>query len=120
MTGLWQCTGLAAGRAVGLAVALALVGCGGTGYVPPVIDIALIGFNDFHGNLEPPKQSIRVTDANTTVALPAGGVAYMASAITALKARTPHHAVVSAGDLVSASPMLSSLFLDEPTVEVMN
>lgn len=104
-------------------LALALAGCGGTGTssAPPVIDIALIGFNDFHGNLEPPKQSIRVTNASGgSTALPAGGVAYMASAITALKARTPHHAVVSAGDLVSASPMVSSLFLDEPTVEVMN
>ena len=104
----------------GMAAVLALVGCGGSSNVPPVIDIALIGFNDFHGNLEPPKQSIRVADVSGAVALPAGGVAYMASAITALKARTPHHAVVSAGDLVSASPMLSSLFLDEPTVEVMN
>ena len=105
------------------ALALLLAGCGGTGTssAPPVIDIALIGFNDFHGNLEPPKQSIRVQDASgTSTALPAGGVAYMASAIAALKERTPHHAVVSAGDLVSASPMLSSLFLDEPTVEVMN
>lgn len=104
-------------------LALALAGCGGTGTssAPPVIDIALIGFNDFHGNLEPPKQSIRVQDVSgTSTALPAGGVAYMASAIAALKERTPHHAVVSAGDLVSASPMLSSLFLDEPTVEVMN
>ncbi len=105
------------------ALALLLAGCGGTGTssAPPVIDIALIGFNDFHGNLEPPKQSIRVQDASgTSTALPAGGVAYMASAIAALKERTPHHAVVSAGDLVSASPMVSSLFLDEPTVEVMN
>ena len=104
----------------GVVLASALVGCGGTSNQQPVIDIALIGFNDFHGNLEPPRQTIRVTDANITAALPAGGVAHMASAITALKARTPHHAVVSAGDLVGASPMLSSLFLDEPTVEVMN
>ena len=104
-------------------LALGVAGCGGTSpaSASPVIDIALIGFNDFHGNLEPPKQSIRVTDASaSSAALPAGGVAYMASAMAALKARTPHHAVVSAGDLVSASPMLSALFLDEPTVEVMN
>ncbi len=116
MSALWRTSSGVAG-----VLALLLAGCGGTGTsAPPVIDIALIGFNDFHGNLEPPKQSIRVQDANGTVALPAGGVAYMASAIASLKARTPHHAVVSAGDLVSASPMLSSLFLDEPTVEVMN
>lgn len=28
--------------------------------------------------------------------------------------------MVSAGDLISASPLTSSLFLDEPTIEVMN
>ena len=117
MSTVWQRAGLVS---LGGALAFALAGCGGIS-APPTIDIALIGFNDFHGNLEPPKQSIRVVDASgTTTTLPAGGVAYMASAIAALKARTPHHAVVSAGDLVSASPMLSSLFLDEPTVEVMN
>lgn len=34
------------------ALALLLAGCGGTvTSAPPVIDIALIGFNDFHGNL---------------------------------------------------------------------
>lgn len=116
MSAVWQCAGLAGWVS---ALALALGGCGGTS-APPTIDIALIGFNDFHGNLEPPQQSVRVADASGTATLPAGGVAYMASAIATLKARTPHHAVVSAGDLVSASPMLSSLFLDEPTVEVMN
>ena len=84
------------------------------------MDIALIGFNDFHGHLEPPLQTIRVPGPSGAVALPAGGAAYFASAIASLKARTPHHAVVSAGDLVGASPMVSSLFLDEPTVEAMN
>lgn len=123
MSALRHRAGWAAVAGAAGAVTLALAGCGGNNPVnpPPVMDIALIGFNDFHGNLEPPKQSIRVTDASgSSTPLPAGGVAYMASAIAALKERTPHHAVVSAGDLVSASPMLSSLFLDEPTVEVMN
>lgn len=108
-------------RRTALVGALALVGCGGMG-APQHIDIALIGFNDLHGNLEPPRQSITVPGAQPTerVALPAGGVAHLAGAIATLKARTPHHAVVSAGDLVGASPMVSSLFLDEPTIEAMN
>ena len=116
MSALWCRTGLVG--AMGVLVG-ALAGCGGTS-APPTLDIALIGFNDFHGHLEAPQQSIRVVGANGPVALPAGGAASMASAIAVLKARTPHHAVVSAGDLVGASPMLSSLFLDEPTGEVMN
>ncbi len=105
---------------LGWGLALGLAGCGGTTAPPQVIDIALIGFNDFHGHLEAPQQSLRVPGPGGTVALQAGGVATLASAIATLKARTPHHAVVSAGDLVGASPMVSSLFLDEPTVEAMN
>lgn len=86
------------------------------------MDITLIGFNDLHGNLEPPRLSIRAPGAPGTapVAVPAGGAAYLASAIATLKARSPHHAVVSAGDMVGASPLVSALFLDEPTIEVAN
>ena len=44
-------------RAVaGLALAAALVACGGTGEVarPRTMDITVLGFNDLHGNLAPP------------------------------------------------------------------
>lgn len=87
----------------------------------PVMDIALIGFNDFHGNLEPPRLAVPVPAQDGGQALvPAGGAAYFASAMASVKARHPHHAVVSAGDMVSASPLVSALFLDESTVEAFN
>jgi len=89
--------------------------------VPASLDIKLIAFNDLHGNLEPPKTSIVApSSSGGTVAVPAGGAAYMASAIASLKARNPHHAVVSAGDMIGASPLVSALFLDEPTIEAVN
>jgi 5'-nucleotidase len=44
----------------------------------------------------------------------------MASAIKHLKRLNPNHAVVSAGDMIGASPLVSALFLDEPTIEVFN
>lgn len=89
--------------------------------VPASMSIKLIAFNDLHGNLEPPKTSITApSSAGGTVAVPAGGAAYMASAIASLKARNPHHAVVSAGDMIGASPLVSALFLDEPTIEAVN
>ncbi|MBV7541704.1 bifunctional UDP-sugar hydrolase/5'-nucleotidase [Acidovorax sp. sic0104] len=102
-----------------------LAGCGTAGHaarepMPDHIDITLIGFNDLHGNLEPPRMAHTVQTAAGPVAVPAGGMAYFASAIAALKARNPHHAVVSAGDMVGASPLVSSLFLDEPTIEAVN
>lgn len=87
---------------------------------PQHIDITLIGFNDLHGNLEPPRMAHTIPTPAGPVAVPAGGMAYFASAMAALKARGPHYAVVSAGDMVGASPLLSSLFLDEPTIEAVN
>lgn len=100
---------------------LALAGCASVTTAPtPPLEIALLAFNDLHGHLEPPRQSISLPGAQGPLVLPAGGMAYLASTLQALKARTPHHAVVSAGDLVGASPMLSALFLDEPTIEALN
>jgi 5'-nucleotidase len=89
--------------------------------VPDSVNIKLIAFNDLHGNLEPPRTSIMApSTTGGTVAVPAGGAAYMASAIASLKAKNPHHAVVSAGDMIGASPLVSALFLDEPTIEAVN
>ena len=115
----------AAALAAAGALASLLAGCSAAGpapreAVPEHIDIALIGFNDLHGNLEPPRMAHTVPTAAGPVAVPAGGMAYFASAIAALRARNPHHAVVSAGDMVGASPLVSSLFLDEPTIEAVN
>ena len=89
--------------------------------LPPTVQIKLIGFNDFHGHLEPPRTAVTAPGTGTsTVAVPAGGVAYLASAIDALRARNPHHAVLSAGDMIGATPLVSALFLDEPTIEAFN
>ncbi|KQO25732.1 bifunctional UDP-sugar hydrolase/5'-nucleotidase [Acidovorax sp. Leaf78] len=114
----------AAWAAAGAAGAL-LAGCGTVApppgqAVPDHIDITLIGFNDLHGNMEPPRMAHTVQTASGPVEVPAGGMAYFASAMASLKSRNPHHAVVSAGDMVGASPLVSSLFLDEPTIEAVN
>ena len=52
--------------------------------------------------------------------LRAGGAAHLATLIARLRAEQPRHVVVSSGDLVGASPLVSGLFHDEPTIEVMN
>jgi 5'-nucleotidase len=86
------------------------------------VDVKIIAFNDFHGHLEPPKLSIAAPAGNGTsnIAVPAGGAAYMAGAIKHLKTLNPNHAVVSAGDMIGGTPLVSALFLDEPTIEVFN
>lgn len=89
--------------------------------VPGTMDVKLIAFNDLHGNLEPPKLSISApAKGGGTVPVPAGGAAYLASAIASLKAKNPNNAVVSAGDMIGASPLVSALFLDESTIEAVN
>ena len=83
---------------------------------PPVpVNVQLLGINDFHGNLLPPSGSSGLV--GTT---PAGGVEYLATHIKTLEATNPNTLVLSAGDLIGASPLLSALFHDEPTIEAMN
>lgn len=95
---------------------------GGSAPAPAApVDVKIIAINDFHGNLEPPKLAISATDpSGAPIRVPAGGAAWLASAIATLKAQNPHHAVVSAGDMIGASPLTSALFLDEPTIYAMN
>jgi 5'-nucleotidase len=85
------------------------------------VTVGIIAINDFHGNIEPPRAPVAAPDGRGgTIELQAGGAAWLASAIDRLRTKYEYHAVVSAGDLISGSPIASSLFLDEPTIGVMN
>jgi 5'-nucleotidase len=86
----------------------------------PTTDVRLITFNDFHGNLEPPSGSSgRVTlPGGTTV--DAGGAAFLSTHVKQLQAEVKNSIVLSAGDNVGASPVISALFHDEPTIEFLN
>jgi 5'-nucleotidase len=79
------------------------------------LEVQILAINDFHGNLAPPAGSSgRVGSTN------AGGIEYLATHIADLRAQNPNTAVVSAGDMIGASPLLSALFHDEPTIEAFN
>ena len=85
------------------------------------VTVGIIAINDFHGSLEPPRQSVPAPDGmGGTVRVPAGGAAYLASAIDSIRGKYPYHLTVSAGDLISASQLASSIYLDEPTIGVAN
>ena len=84
------------------------------------VDVRLIGINDLHGNLEPPTGSsgrVILPDATT---VDAGGAAYNATHIKNLQKEVKNSVVVGQGDLIGASPLVSALFHDEPTIEVLN
>ena len=88
--------------------------------------VQILGFNDFHGNIEPPAGSSaavvtgRSVDGGVAPSVAAGGAAFFAAHVAALRAQNPNTIVVSAGDLIGASPLTSALFHDEPTIEAMN
>ena len=81
----------------------------------PVIKV--LALNDFHGALESPGT---YKADGSAAAVPAGGVDELAGYIAAARAANPNTIVVSAGDLIGASPLVSALFHDEPTIETMN
>src|SRR4051794_20712088 len=79
------------------------------------VTVQLLAINDFHGNLEPP------SGANGLVnAIPAGGATYLATHLARAAASNPNSIIVSAGDVVGASPLVSSLSHDEATIEAVN
>ncbi|MBC6465812.1 5'-nucleotidase C-terminal domain-containing protein [Actinomadura alba] len=89
------------------------------------VDLQLLAINDFHGNLEPPQGSSgEVTELDpatgTTKAVKAGGVEYLATSLRNARNGNKNSITVAAGDMVGASPLLSGLFHDEPTIEALN
>src|SRR6185503_1259596 len=50
----------------------------------------------------------------------AGGVEYLATHMRERALANPNTVVVAAGDIIGASPLISALFHDEPTIESMN
>ena len=77
-------------------------------------EVQILAINDFHGNLEPPGLAYEGVKGS----VPTGGAAYLATALK--ESRTPASITVAAGDLISASPLISSLFYDEPTIKALS
>lgn len=102
-----------------IAAGVALTLAGATAAQAANVTVKVIAFNDFHGQLESPG-SLRVNAASATPTVAVGGADYFAGHIARLKAQNPNSVVVSAGDLIGATPLVSALFHDEPTIETMN
>ena len=72
------------------------------------VELQLPGVNDFHGNLEPPEPGI-------------GGAAWLGAHLDNAARSHPDRTIrVHAGDMIGASPLISSHFHDEPTIEATN
>ncbi|MFO1328496.1 MAG: bifunctional metallophosphatase/5'-nucleotidase [Rubrivivax sp.] len=110
------------GLRLALAAAL-LAGCAATPPAGGPLQLRLIAFNDFHGNLESTGLVLPwpdPADRAKVARLAAGGAAPLAGLVRALRDGAPHSLVVSSGDLIGGTPLVSALFLHEPTIDVAN
>ncbi|WP_030596138.1 bifunctional metallophosphatase/5'-nucleotidase [Streptomyces fulvoviolaceus] len=122
----------AAGLATAGALAAALPGSASAGeskgkpggHTSRYQDVQLLSFNDLHGNLEAPSGSSgRVTELQadgTTKTIDAGGVEYLATHLREARKGNAYSITAAGGDMVGASPLISGLFHDEPTIEALN
>jgi 5'-nucleotidase len=87
------------------------------------VEVRILAINDFHGNLRPPAGGIRIADPDDKtkkIVVPAGGAEHMATLLRQLRADRKNTVFVAAGDLIGASPFLSAMFHDEPTIEALS
>ena len=86
------------------------------------VALRILAINDFHGYLRP-SPGIRIADPadkSKKNLVPAGGSETMASVVRALREGHTNTIFVAAGDLIGASPFLSAMFHDEPTIESLS
>ena len=75
------------------------------------VHLQILAINDFHGNIATSSSGFGGT----------GRADFLATNIAAAEAAAEGNTIfVSAGDLIGASPLISALFHDEPTIEAMN
>jgi len=112
------------GRALtGAVMALALACTGAVAAPRGTVDVTVLAVNDIHGNIDPPPGGIDLADPaypGERFNIAAGGLDRMATLVKRLKAQNHNSIFVAAGDIIGASPLLSGMFHDEPTVEALS
>ncbi|MYM65815.1 bifunctional metallophosphatase/5'-nucleotidase [Pseudoduganella sp. FT55W] len=106
-----------------LLIAVALAGCAWRKPPPPpanITEVQLVALNDFHGNLEASKYTWDSAAGGGERVIQAGGIDTLGAALQAWRKQDPELLLVGAGDLIGASPAISSMWADEPTIGAMN
>lgn len=86
---------------------------------PAPIELNLVALNDFHGNLEASKFVYTGAASGKETTIQAGGIDAIAAALQAFRREDKDLLFVGAGDLVGASPAVSSLWADEPSITAL-
>ncbi|WP_287810542.1 bifunctional metallophosphatase/5'-nucleotidase [Pseudomonas sp.] len=100
-------------KTAALTLALALAGCASA--PPRPVAVNIVAINDLHGYLQ--ANGYAYKDANGSVQrVEAGGIATLGGMLDQLRKQDPQLLFIGAGDLVGASPPLSAMWADEPTL----
>ena len=84
------------------------------------VNVKIVAFNDYHGNLETPGSFGQNTSVPSAQRPAVGGAEYIGAYVARMRAANPNTVVVGGGDLIGATPLVSALFFDEPAVETLN
>lgn len=105
-----------------LIILAALAGCAWRQPPAPsnLTEIQLVTLNDFHGNLEASKYTLDSAAGGGERVIQAGGIDTLGAALQAWRKQDPELLLVGAGDLIGASPAISAMWADEPTIGAMN
>ncbi|MCU6499697.1 bifunctional metallophosphatase/5'-nucleotidase [Rugamonas sp. A1-17] len=87
---------------------------------PGMAQVELVTLNDFHGNLEASKYVLDSAYGSGERTVVAGGIDTLGAALQAWRKADPELLLVGAGDLIGASPAISSMWADEPTLGAMD
>src|SRR5450830_2022867 len=108
--------------AAAAAMTVLLAGCS-TPIATPMatpVDINLVALNDFHGNLDRSKFTYTSVNDPVSKKVDAGGIDTLSGALAAWRKEDAQLIFVGNGDLIGASPAMSSLWADEPSIVAMN
>ena len=79
--------------------------------------IHIVALNDFHGYIQPSPYTYPDPDnPGETITVQAGGISAISGLMRELRTQYPDLLFVAAGDLIGASPPMSAMFADEPSL----
>ncbi|PFH09333.1 5'-nucleotidase [Collimonas sp. PA-H2] len=97
-----------------------LTACSGMQRPLAPVTVNLVAINDLHGHLEAETKSFAGIGDAVPRKIKVGGIDTIGGALNAWRAEDPQLLLVGAGDLIGASPALSSIWADEPTIAALN
>lgn len=107
-------------RAAALSASLSVLGGCATMPSGPLAHINLVALNDLHGHLEADKFTYAGVGDTSQKTVQAGGIDTLAAALQAWRREDRELLLVGAGDMIGASPALSAMWADEPTIGALD